>query len=132
MSTDLIDSNLIIYAAQSEHDELRGYIADEAPFVSVMSKVETLGYHGLDTDAKAFLEDFFGAAAVLPVSQNVVEEAIRLRQKRNMVKSLLYTAWGVAVERTLSNASARSREPLASPRKAPCLLKPRAFQIDGT
>ncbi|PSQ76199.1 MAG: PIN domain nuclease [Bacteroidetes bacterium QH_8_67_23] len=84
MSTDLIDSNLIIYAAQSEHDELRGYIADEAPFVSVMSKVETLGYHGLDTDEKAFLEDFFGAAAVLPVSQNVVEEAIRLRQKRNM------------------------------------------------
>lgn len=84
MSTDLIDSNLIIYAAQSEHDELRGYIADEAPFVSVVSKVETLGYHGLDTDAKAFLEDFFGAAAVLPVSQNVVEEAIRLRQKRNM------------------------------------------------
>ena len=84
MSTDLIDSNLIIYAAQSEHDELRGYIADEAPFVSVVSKVETLGYHGLDTDAKAFLEDFFGAAAVLPVSQNVVEEAIRLRQKRDM------------------------------------------------
>ena len=84
MSTDLIDSNLIIYAAQSEHDELRGYIADEAPFVSVVSKVETLGYHGLDSDAKAFLEDFFGAAAVLPVSQNVVEEAIRLRQKRNM------------------------------------------------
>ena len=84
MSTDLIDSNLIIYAAQSEHDELRGYIADEAPFVSVMSKVETLGYHGLDTNAKAFLEDFVGAAAVLPVSQNVVEEAIRLRQKRNM------------------------------------------------
>lgn len=75
MSTDLIDSNLIIYAAQSEHDELRGYIADEAPFVSVVSKVETLGYHGLDSDAKAFLEDFFGAAAVLPVSQNVVEAA---------------------------------------------------------
>jgi len=84
MSTDLIDSNPIICAAQSEHDELRGYIADEAPFVSVMSKVETLGYHGLDTDEKAFREDFFGAAAVLPVSQNVVEEAIRLRQKRTM------------------------------------------------
>ena len=79
MSTDSIDSNPIICAAQSEHDELRGYIADEAPFVSVVSKVETL-----DTDEKAFLEDFFGAAAVLPVSQNVVEEAIRLRQKRTM------------------------------------------------
>jgi hypothetical protein len=44
MSPDLIDSNLIIYAARPRHDELRGYIADEAPAVSVMSNVETLGY----------------------------------------------------------------------------------------
>jgi hypothetical protein len=51
--------------------------------VSVVSKVETLGYRELDTDEQAFLEDFT-AAVVLPVSQNVVEEAIRLRQKRRM------------------------------------------------
>lgn len=84
MSADLIDSNLIIYAAQPEHKELREYVAAEAPAVSVVSKVETLGYHGLDTDERAFLEDFFKAAVVLPVSQNVVEEAIRFRQKRRM------------------------------------------------
>jgi hypothetical protein len=74
MSTDLIDSNLIIYAAQSAHDELRSYIANEAPAVSVVSKVETLGYHGLDPDEKVFLEDFFDAAIVLPVSQDAVEK----------------------------------------------------------
>jgi hypothetical protein len=84
MSADLIDSNLIIYAAQPEHKELREYVAAEAPAVSVVSKVETLGYHELDTDEQAFLEDFFKAAVVLPVSQNVVEEAIRFRQKRRM------------------------------------------------
>ena len=84
MSADLIDSNLIIYAAQPEHDELRSYVADEAPAVSVVSKVETLGYHDLDTDEKAFLKDFFDAALVLPVSQSTVEEAARLRQKQSM------------------------------------------------
>ena len=84
MSTDLIDSNLIIYAAQPEHKELREYIAAEAPVVSVVSKVETLGYHKLSVEEQTFLEDFFGAATVLPVSQNVIEEAIRLRQKRSM------------------------------------------------
>ena len=84
MNTDLIDSNLIIYAAQPEHQKLREYVRAEAPAVSVVSKVETLGYHKLDTDEQTFLEDFFGAATVLPVSQDVVEEAIRLRQKRRM------------------------------------------------
>ena len=84
MSTDLIDSNLIIYAAQPKHKKLREYVAAEAPAVSVVSKVETFGYHRLDTEERAFLEDFFGAATVLPVSKNVVEEAIRLRQKRSM------------------------------------------------
>jgi len=84
MSTDLIDSNLIIYAAQPKHKKLPAYVAAEAPAVSVVSKVETLGYHRLDRDEQAFLEDFFDAALVLPVSQNVIEEAIRLRQKHSM------------------------------------------------
>ena len=84
MSTDLIDSNLVIYAAQPKHKKLREYVADQIPVVSVVSKVETLGYHKLDAYEQAFLEDFFGAATVLPVSQSVVEEAIRLRQKRHM------------------------------------------------
>ena len=84
MSADLIDSNLIIYAAKPEHEELREYIATEAPVVSIVSKVETLGYHKLGVKEQTFLEDFFGAATVLPVSQNVIEEAIRLRQKRSM------------------------------------------------
>ncbi len=84
MSADLIDSNLIIYAAKPEHEELREYIATEAPVVSVVSKVETLGYHKLGVKEQTFLEDFFEAATILSVSQNVVEEAIRLRQKRSM------------------------------------------------
>lgn len=84
MSTDLIDNNLIIYAAQPEHKELREYIATEAPVVSLVSKVETLGYHKLSVEEQTFLEDFFEAATILSVSQNVVEEAIRLRQKHSM------------------------------------------------
>lgn len=84
MSRDLIDSNLIIYAAQRKHKKLRSYIAEGAPAVSVVSKVETLGYHKLKTDEQTFLKAFFDAAVVLPISQTVVREAIRLRQKRSM------------------------------------------------
>lgn len=80
----LLDSNLIIYAARSEHETLRDLIAREAPCVSVVSKVETLGYHDLSEQEKRFLEEFFEAADVLPVSQLAIAPAIRLRQQRRI------------------------------------------------
>lgn len=81
---DLIDSNLIIYAAQAEFEKLRTYIANEAPAVSAISKVETLGYHELEAEEQVLLEDFFMAALVLPVSPSVIETAVLLRQTRRM------------------------------------------------
>jgi predicted nucleic acid-binding protein len=80
----LLDSNLIIYAARPQREALRRFVAREAPSVSVVSKVETLGYHELGENEQRFLETFFEAAEVLPVSQSVVAIAIRLRQRRRM------------------------------------------------
>ena len=54
------------------------------PFVSAVSKVETLGYPKLSEKEKQFLEEFFEAAEVLPISGPVIAEAIRLRQQRRM------------------------------------------------
>ncbi len=80
----LLDSNLIIYAARPEHEALRDFIAREVPCVSVISKVETLGYHGLGENEKRFLQEFFDAADVLSASQSMIDAAIRLRQQRRM------------------------------------------------
>lgn len=80
----LLDSNLIIYAARPKHEGLRRFIAREAPYVSVISKVETLGYHELGENERQFLEEFFDASEVLSVTQSTVAVAIRLRQKRRM------------------------------------------------
>ena len=80
----LLDSNLIIYASQPKHESLRAFIAREAPHVSVISKVETLGYHRLSQREQQFLSAFFDAAQVLPVSQSVVGAAIRLRKERSV------------------------------------------------
>lgn len=84
MTDILLDSNLIIYASRSEHEALRTFIAREAPFVSAVSKVETLGYHELGEQEKTFLNEFFGAAEVLPVSEGVIASSIQLRQRRRM------------------------------------------------
>lgn len=80
----LLDSNLIIYATKPENKALRGVIAREAPYVSFISQVETLGYHGLTDREKRFLHDFFDAADVLMISRAIIDSAIRLRQQRRM------------------------------------------------
>jgi len=44
--------------------------------VSVITQVETLGYHQLTADEKLYLIEFFANVERLPVSEFVVEEAI--------------------------------------------------------
>jgi toxin FitB len=80
----LLDSNIIIYAAQPEHTALRQFIAEQAPAISVISSIEVLGYHRLSAEERQLLERFFQAAEVLSLSDAVVQWAIRLRQRRRM------------------------------------------------
>ncbi len=80
----LIDSNIIIYAAQPQHVALRQWIAQHAPAVSAISYVEVLGYHKLTVPEKQALELFFAATIVLPITQAILEEAVKLRQQHKM------------------------------------------------
>src|SRR5215475_11464091 len=80
----LVDSNILIYAAQPVHAQLRRFIADHAPTVSAVSYVEVLGYHQLDDEERQYLEAFFRVAQVLPLSQAVLDQAVTLRQQRKM------------------------------------------------
>lgn len=80
----LIDSNIIIYAAQPDYATLRQFIANYAPAVSAVSYVEVLGYHGLTSSEKQHFESFFTAATITRISQPVLEQAVKLRQQRKM------------------------------------------------
>ena len=80
----LIDSNIIIYAAQPEHAALREFIAAEAPAVSAVSYVEVLGYHALTEAEASLLREFFALSTVLPIDQDVLDRAVTLRQQKKM------------------------------------------------
>jgi toxin FitB len=80
----LVDSNILIYAAQPAHAHLRRFIADHAPAVSAVSYVEVLGYHQLNDQEQQYLEEFFRLARLLPLSQAVLDQAVALRQQRRM------------------------------------------------
>ncbi|MGO9275212.1 MAG: type II toxin-antitoxin system VapC family toxin [Terriglobia bacterium] len=80
----LIDSNIIIYAAKPEYSNLRLFIAEDAPAVSAVSYVEVLGYPRLSEEERRHFEAFFVSATILPISDGVIHEAVRLRQRRKM------------------------------------------------
>lgn len=80
----LLDSNVIIYTAKPQHDEIRRFIAGQRLFVSAISIVEVLGYQNLNSEERIYLERFFETANVLTLSNSVIAQAVTLRQLRRM------------------------------------------------
>lgn len=80
----LLDSNIIIYAAQAENEFLREFIAENSPFVSALSYLEVLGYHQLNDEDKTYFQEFFNVSQILPVSQVVIEQGVKLKQIKKM------------------------------------------------
>lgn len=80
----LIDSNIIIYASQPEHDALREFIAAQAPAVSAVSYVEVLGYHELSAAEESLFRQFFAVSTMLPIDQDVLDQAVALRRQHKM------------------------------------------------
>jgi predicted nucleic acid-binding protein len=52
--------------------------------VSAVSYVEVLGYYRLTATERGYFEAFFAEARVLPLSQPVLDEAVRLRQAKKI------------------------------------------------
>lgn len=80
----LLDSNIIIYSAQPQYANLRALIAENSPAVSALSYLEVLGYHQLTEQQRQYFEAFFQVAEVLPISEEVLIQAVALRQQRRM------------------------------------------------
>lgn len=97
----LIDSNIIIYASIPENKSLRELIKEHSPYISVISKVEVLGYHALKEQEKTFLKEFFDASLLISLSGSIIERAIELRQKKKMTLGDAIIA-GTALENNLT------------------------------
>jgi predicted nucleic acid-binding protein len=80
----LLDSNILIYAAQPDHAYLIDWIKQNLPAVSVISMVEVLGYHQLTIDDKHCLETLFANLILLYPTPMTIRHAIQLRQQRKM------------------------------------------------
>ncbi|MBF0135400.1 MAG: type II toxin-antitoxin system VapC family toxin [Magnetococcales bacterium] len=80
----LLDSNILIYASLPGHSFLRNNILEQLVSASVISRIETLGYHRLTHEHERYLEKMFAAVAILPITDTIVDRSILLRQQRRM------------------------------------------------
>jgi predicted nucleic acid-binding protein len=80
----LLDSDIVIYAADPAYPGLAEFISDRPTAFSMVTMVETLGYHKLTEEHRNVFETYFINSTALPVTDAVIDRAIGLRQARKM------------------------------------------------
>ncbi|MCP4422225.1 MAG: type II toxin-antitoxin system VapC family toxin [Chloroflexi bacterium] len=104
----LLDSNILIYAAEPGYDEVREFITKHETAVSVISKIEVLGYHKLNRDNCQKLESIFQILPVLPLSDPIIDKAISLRQtQKTSLGDALIAATALIHELTVVTANTK-------------------------
>jgi predicted nucleic acid-binding protein len=80
----LIDSNIIIYSYSNEFEHLRSILTDDSAHISEVSCIEVLGYHKLSIDEDHYFSTIFRFIPPLSLSQQVIDEAIKIRKIYNL------------------------------------------------
>ena len=80
----IFDSNILIHAIQPEHDYLLADLFDTNSYVSVISKLEVLGYHLITESDKSKFEYILSLINIIPINSNIIEKAIKLKQEKKM------------------------------------------------
>jgi predicted nucleic acid-binding protein len=78
----ILDSNIFIYLANGTLD--RKVIIDQDIAHASITKIETLGFSRIHANELLLLETLFGESYDLPLTGNIVERAVKLRQAKSM------------------------------------------------
>ncbi|RHX82933.1 type II toxin-antitoxin system VapC family toxin [Leptospira stimsonii] len=77
----LLDTNVVIAQLANELPKSGAdFIDNLVPAISVVSKIELLGWHKASKKDIEQIQTFISQALVLPLEEDVVQETIRLRQ----------------------------------------------------
>ena len=80
----LIDSNILIAASKPGNLQLVHFLYSISRTVSVITYIESFGYHSLSETEMGLLEDIFALCDVLPLTQAIADQSICLRQQRRI------------------------------------------------
>lgn len=98
----LLDSNVIIYAAKPQFASLRSFLARKKLGFSQISYIEVLGFHKISDDDKAEFEEFFSRSTLFPLTDQIAEKAVEIRQlKRTSLGDSIVAATAIVGKCTL-------------------------------
>lgn len=81
----ILDSNILIYSIVEQHEKLLApYVKEPANAISLITRLEVLGFHRLTVEDKEQFEKVFSRLHVIDMSEALVEKAIGLRQQKSL------------------------------------------------
>ena len=80
----LADSNILIRAASAPDHPLQDWLQRQLPAISIVTRIEVLGFHRLRPDEDVLLRVLLSAFDEYPISQQTAALAIDLRRQRKM------------------------------------------------
>ena len=80
----LLDSNIIIYSAMPEHQDLKDLINSGNAAISAMTKIEVLGYHKITPEQITYFNAVFKTVKEYNIDKSVIDTAIKVRQDKNI------------------------------------------------
>jgi hypothetical protein len=81
---NLLDSNIVIAAATCEDEAFDRALLETPYSISIVTRIEVLGFHRLTSEDKADLQAFLDGGWEIPLTSTVADIAVRLRQERRM------------------------------------------------
>lgn len=109
VSNIILDSNIVIYTGLIDASDLHEWLHLRNVYVSVITEVEVLGYHKLTKKDKNYFASFFHQSLVLPITQEILQQTIQLKQNQKMSLGDAIIA-ATALENDLILATANTKD----------------------
>ena len=80
----IVDSDLIILASKPVNIDVRAWVIQCRGSISAITRVEVLGFRNLEESERMILDSILERLTAIPITDDVLDEAIRLKQTKKM------------------------------------------------
>jgi predicted nucleic acid-binding protein len=80
----LLDTNIVIYACQPGGGWLTSWTSHPDAAIASVTRIEALGFAGISPEEETAILDFVNASPTYALDDEVIEQAIQLRQQKKM------------------------------------------------
>jgi predicted nucleic acid-binding protein len=80
----VLDTNILIYATKPGGESLRPWLDDPAAILSIVSRIEALGFAGISLEEEDALQAALSSLPETGLTEAVVTRAVTLRQGKKM------------------------------------------------